>query len=188
MRPASSRSGIFPRSPSGQIFRRNVFELASAVFTPDSKHLLIGDQIGRLMVWDVAEGRRRGNSERTHGRDHGHQPTRATAGPWRRPVAIARSSYGTGNWTQKLLVRLRGHLGEVWSAAISPDGRMLASGSAEGTIRLWDTSTRHERRMLPECGLIVGFSADSRLLVVRGFKDCQIVAPRGRCRHNDSSR
>ena len=57
MRPASSRSGIFPRSPSGQIFRRYAFELASAVFTPDSKHLLIGDQIGRLMVWDVAEGR-----------------------------------------------------------------------------------------------------------------------------------
>jgi WD40 repeat protein len=47
---------------------------------------------------------------------------------------------------------------------------MLASGSSEGTIGLWDTSIRHERRMLPECGVIVGFSADSRLLVVRGYK------------------
>jgi WD40 repeat protein len=72
---------------------------------------------------------------------------------------------------RKPLVRLRGHLGEVQSAAISPDGEMLASGSSEGSIKLWDTSSRRpERRTLPECGLIIGFSADSRLLVGRGFK------------------
>ena len=110
-------------------FSPQVFELASAVFTPDSKHLLIGDQIGRLMVWDVAEGRVVDTLKNTRAGSR-PSPTRATAGPWRRPVAIARSSYGTGNWTQKVLVRLRGHLGEVWSAAISPDGRMLASGSS----------------------------------------------------------
>ena len=28
--------------------------------------------------------------------------------------------------------------------------------------------------MLPECGVIVGFSADSRLLVVRGYKDVRL--------------
>jgi WD40 repeat protein len=77
--------------------------------------------------------------------------------------------------TRKALVRLRGHLGEAWSAAISPDGRTLASGSSEGTTRLWNPSTRRrERRMLPECGVIVGFSADSRLLVVHGYKDFRL--------------
>ena len=47
----------FPSLTLRPNFSPQVFELASAVFTPDSKHLLIGDQIGRLMVWDVAEGR-----------------------------------------------------------------------------------------------------------------------------------
>jgi len=51
---------------------------------------------------------------------------------------------------------------------------MLASGSSEGTIRLWDPSIRRERRMLPENGLITGFSADSRLLVFGGYKDFRL--------------
>jgi WD40 repeat protein len=73
------------------------------------------------------------------------------------------------------MVRLRGHLGEAWSAAISPDGRMLASGSSEGTLRLWDATTRREGRMHPGCGVIVGFSADGRLLVGRGIEDCRLL-------------
>jgi hypothetical protein len=47
------------------------------------------------------------------------------------------------------VARLPGHKGFVWSLAFSPDGATLASGSGDGTIRLWDTApvkTRYQAR------------------------------------------
>lgn len=35
-----------------------------------------------------------------------------------------------------------GHTGVVWALAVSPDGRWLASGSADQTVRLWNLETR----------------------------------------------
>ncbi len=40
---------------------------------------------------------------------------------------------------------LKGHTDEIWRLVFSPDGRMLASGSWDGTIRLWDVATGYHR-------------------------------------------
>src|SRR5262245_20095370 len=48
------------------------------------------------------------------------------------------------------LVRLAGHQGPIRSVAWSPDGTRLASGSEDGTVRVWDVSKGDELRTLVE--------------------------------------
>ncbi len=39
------------------------------------------------------------------------------------------------------LAPLTGHTARVWSVAVSPDGKLVASGSGDNTLRIWDSHT-----------------------------------------------
>ena len=45
--------------------------------------------------------------------------------------------------TGKLSLTYKGHIQIVLTLAWSPDGRQIASGSADGTVRVWDATTGH---------------------------------------------
>ena len=46
--------------------------------------------------------------------------------------------------TGRELLTLEGHTADVYAAPFSPDGRLIATGSFDGTIKLWRAATPNE--------------------------------------------
>ena len=68
----------------------------------------------------------------------------------------------------KLYFWLKGHTDKIKALAFTPNGNMLASGSDDGTIRVWNTSTGTEMLSLPSDNtLFLTFSEDGRILASR---------------------
>jgi eukaryotic-like serine/threonine-protein kinase len=77
-------------------------------------------------------------------------------------------------------ILLTGHTGTAMAAAFSPDGRILATGSHDQTVRLWNVNDHKAVATLTN-GFPVGslaFSPDGRTLIVGGSTYCFLVGNR----------
>jgi len=79
---------------------------------------------------------------------------------------ISAETFGIDYHRSRLVMTLSGHQGSVNSIVYSPDGLLLASGSSDGTVRIWDAHHRDEAiaplRSSDGDVLSVAFAPDSR--------------------------
>ena len=100
-------------------------------------------------------------------------PSRRTAGRW--PPAVRTGPCGCGTWLpnrSKPSSRATG--GAVYCVAFSSDGRTLATGSGDETVKLWDVEAHTERTTLHghKSGVTaVAFAPGDKTLASAGMDD-----------------
>jgi WD40 repeat protein len=126
------------------------------LFSPDGKELITVSEDKTVRVWDVATG----EAVRVLRPPAGKGPegmlfaaalspdgqTLAVGGfgPPDNPGAIYLIALATG----RIECVLRGHTNGIDALAFAPDGKRLASGSSDGTARVWDAATGACQRTL----------------------------------------
>jgi WD40 repeat protein len=153
-------------------------------FTPDGKLLLVGDG-GSLVLWEVATGKPRrqlGAPPRQRDADDGDVlmwfPNRMLPIETGLGVAVTRDGnhmiQARGDSvclvdlvSGRVAQRFEGPGVKLGAVALSPDGKLLAAGAADATVRLWDVAGGKELGALSghraEVHRLV-FSADGKVL------------------------
>ncbi|MEU4157519.1 AAA family ATPase [Actinoplanes sp. NPDC026670] len=76
--------------------------------------------------------------------------------------------------------------GEVYGAVFSPDGRRIAAGGADGTVRIWDTATREPTGSFRPAGPVSGlvYTADGLLGMITAARTLEVWDESGRRQHS----
>jgi RNA polymerase sigma factor (sigma-70 family) len=117
--------------------------VAALAFSPDGRGLFSGSQDDTIRLWDTATGRELLQLPGQGG--------------------VSQDPPGPGGQVQA---------GGVHSLALSPDGKVLASGGYNGTVRYWDAVTGKETVKVQAHSRVVqalAFSTDGKVLATGGY-------------------
>ncbi len=132
-----------------------------------------------VLIWDVETGRQTLECHVPRGNELSMavSGTPLTFSPDSQRLAAGNDEVGTLTmWdaqTGEVLHTMKGHTTTVVSAAFSPDGKRLATGSFDQTVRLWDVETGQEVLSIkvPARVLSIAFSHDGKhLAAATGYK------------------
>jgi dipeptidyl aminopeptidase/acylaminoacyl peptidase len=110
-------------------------EVLAVAFSPDGKHVISSGLESGLYWWDAQTGRR----ERVQG-GHGVAVHELCAGKQLLASAGADKTLRLWDAASGAPKRTMSVGSVVYAAALSPDGKVAATGSFDGLVRLWDTA------------------------------------------------
>src|SRR6185503_19868472 len=153
-----------------------------ATFSDDGKQLATLSENGSVLIWDVSEGRSSTMEGQFETRETGKADPRFSKGLAFSPNGKLIAAFAGKTlevWdvkSKRQLMTLSGHKDSITSVEFTGDGQFIATASADGTAKMWETTPLKELLILttPEefFGLMdLRFSSDGSRLAGRAAGD-----------------
>lgn len=140
----------------------------SIIISPNGKYLVGGFDDGNITIWKIKSGKLKSTHKISK------MSINALAMTYDSKILVTGSGEGIINLWKfskkelEMIQKLTDHEGSIWSLSISPDGRLIASGGEDKTIRIWELLTGIEVNTLkdhPGRVYSVNFSPDGKNIV-----------------------